>query len=392
MQNKNILISGGSIAGPALAYWLRRYGCNPTVVERAPALRKGGHGVDFRGTQMDVLRRMGILDDVRRVQTNQGEMVFIDKAGKPLASLPASFAGGEVEILRGDLSRILYEATKDTTEYIFGDWITSLSQTADEVHVTFERGQPRTYDLVVGADGLHSGVRALAFGGESTFRRELGYYIAGFVIPNYLNLRHTSLTYNVPAKGVTVTSQRDNTEAAAGFLFASEPLDYDWHDVEQQKKILADVFTGVGWQTPRLLEAMWDAPELYFDSLSQIHLDHYSKGRVVLLGDAAWCAGPGGSGTGLAMVAAAVLAGELAASGGDHRAAFTRYEEHVRGAATRGLKQGKGSGSFLAPRTPSKIRLRNLMCRMLSSRAMAGVLDRMAMKAANAITLKDYPG
>jgi 2-polyprenyl-6-methoxyphenol hydroxylase-like FAD-dependent oxidoreductase len=393
LKNSDILISGASISGPALAYWLGRCGFSPTVVERAPALRGGGFAVDFRGeAHMSVLKPMGILEEVRRLQTNMGEQIVVDETGKRLVGLPASFMSGEVEIARGDLSRIMYERTKDTTEYIFGDSIASMAETTDGVHVTFERARSATFDLVVGADGLHSNTRRLAFGPEAQFISFLGHYIAGFDLPNYLNLDHAGLIYNVPGKEADIGSVRDSTKASAGFVFASEPLDYDRHDPEQQKKILADVYADVGWEVPRLIEAMWDAPDLYFDSISRIDMDHWSKGRVVLLGDAGYGATVGGMGTGTAIVGAYVLAGELAAAGGDHRTAFARYEAEIRDYAKGCQKLAKNAGPFLAPPTRWKIWRRNQVYRMLSSRALSGVFNKMTKKAASAITLKDYRG
>jgi 2-polyprenyl-6-methoxyphenol hydroxylase-like FAD-dependent oxidoreductase len=393
LKNSDLLISGASIAGPALAYWLGRYGFSPTVVERAPALRGGGFAVDFRGeAHMSVLKRMGILEEVRRLQTNMGEQIVVDETGKRLLALPASFMSGEVEIARGDLSRIMYERTKDTTEYIFGDSIASMTETTDGVHVTFERGAPRTFDLVVGADGLHSNTRRLAFGPEVQFISFLGHYIASFDLPNYLNLDHAGLIYNDPGKEADIGSAREGTKASAGFVFASEPLDYDRHDPEQQKRILADIYADVGWEVPRLIEAMWDAPDLYFDSISRIDMDHWSKGRVVLLGDAGYGATVGGMGTGTAMVGAYVLAGELAAAGGDHRSAFARYEAEIRDYAKGCQKLANNAGPFLAPPTRWKIWRRNQVYRMLSSRTLSGVFNKMTTKAASAITFKDYRG
>jgi 2-polyprenyl-6-methoxyphenol hydroxylase-like FAD-dependent oxidoreductase len=391
MKNPTVLISGASVAGPALAYWLDVYGFRPTVVERAPALREGGFAVDFRGTaHLTVLRRMGILEEVRRQQTGMGEQVVVDETGKRLAAMPSELMSGDVEIYRGDLSRILYDRTKDNVEYVFDDSITSMRETPDGVDVTFERGEPRTFDLVVGADGLHSNVRRLAFGAESTFLRFLGHYIAGWEVPNHLGLDRTGLIYNVPGKGVTLAATRDPRVAGAGLVFSSPRLDYDRGNVAGQKKLLADLYTGVGWEVPRLLEGLWDAPDLYFDSISQIHLEHFSTGRVVLLGDAGYGATVGGLGTGLAIVAAYVLAGELARAGGDHQIAFTRYEERVKDYARGCQKLAGGVGSFLAPATAGRIRRRDLTYRMLSAPMLAGVFNKLTTKAANAITLEDY--
>src|SRR5262245_17916596 len=186
MKNRNILISGASIAGPTLAYWLRRYGFNPTVVERAPAPRLGGQAIDLRWTARQVAERMGILDDVRQAHTGTHGLAFVDSTGKRVASMSAELFGdsggpvAELEILRGDLVRILYTASRDQVEYLFDDSIAGIAQGDDGVEVTFERAAPRTFDLLVGADGLHSNVRRLAFGAESEFVRDLGAYVSIF--------------------------------------------------------------------------------------------------------------------------------------------------------------------------------------------------------------------
>ncbi|HET6500973.1 MAG TPA: FAD-dependent monooxygenase [Amycolatopsis sp.] len=394
MRNKTILISGASIAGPATAFWLTRYGFTTTVVEQAPSLRDGGQAVDFRGEQVDVLRRMNLLEEVRRHETAMGAQHVLDSAGGRVFSLPASFFGGEVEIQRGDLSRILYHATRDETEYIFGDRVTSLTDTGQGVRVAFERGAPRTFDLVVGADGLHSGVRSLVFGPESRFRKDSGYVYAGFSMANHLGLDHVGLMYSAPGRGVMLASHRLPAEANVGLVLAAQPpgrpVDLDRRDTAALKKILADRFGGLGWEVPKIIEGMWQSDDLFCASLSQLHLDHYTRGRVALVGDAGWGAGPGGGGTGMALLAAYVLAGELAAVDGDHRVAFARYEAEVRRGAEAGLKQAKNAGRFLAPRTPKGIWLRNQIHRVLASKMLVRSLDKMAMKAANSLILKDY--
>ncbi|HVV08854.1 FAD-dependent monooxygenase [Amycolatopsis sp.] len=390
MRNTRILISGASIAGPTAAFWLNRRGFSTTVVERAPALRAGGQAVDFRGNQMDVLRRMGLLDEVRRHQTGMGPQLVLDESGKQVAAMPPEFISGEVEILRGDLNRILYDATKAGTEYVFGDWITSLTEVADGVEVTFAHGAPRKFDLVIGADGLHSGVRALAFGPEQQFRKDTGYHFAGFTAPNHLGLDRTGLIYNVPARGIMVGSKPGNATVNVGLWFSEAGLGYDRRDVGQQKKIVRELYRGIGWEMPKLLDALDNADDLYFDTLCQMHLEHYTKGRVALVGDAGWGAGPGGGGTGLAMMSAYVLAGELAAAGGDHTVAFPRYETEVRPAAEAGLKQAANAGPFLAPPTTVKIRRRNRSYKLLFRQPLLSLFLRMAVKAANTLSLKDY--
>ncbi|MFF5808480.1 FAD-dependent monooxygenase [Streptomyces sp. NPDC012746] len=330
-QNRTVLISGGSVAGPALAYWLHRHGFTPTIVERAPELRDGGYAVDFRGEALDVLDRMGLLAKIRALDTEMGDAAMVDAEGRTYATLPAAVFAGDLEVLKGDLTRMLYEATREDVEYVFGDSIASLEQDEDGVLVTFERGTPRRFDLVVGADGLHSRTRALAFGPEEEFIRHLGIYTAIFNLDNYLGLRNTGRLYAVPGKAANIFTARDNTEARAAFHFAADSLEYDRRDPAAQKRIIADRFADGGWEVPRLLKEMDASGEFFFDSNAQVEMDTWSAGRVVLLGDAGYCAGPtSGRGTSQALIGAYLLAGELAARDGDHTAAFAAYEQQMR--------------------------------------------------------------
>ncbi|MFE2700803.1 FAD-dependent monooxygenase [Streptomyces mirabilis] len=360
-MRKNVLISGASIAGPALAYWLGHYGFKPTVVELAPALRDGGQAVDFRGeTHLSVLERMGVLAELRRIQTGGSPMHFVDERGRQQLHLPAEFAGGAVEVLRGDLARVLHEHSLPYTEYVFGDSITSLTETAGGVQVTFRHSAPREFDLVIGADGLHSNVRRLAFGSEDRFVRHLGYYAATWQLPNYLGLGPGSVGYNTPGQLASVGGDhRDAANARAFFVFAAPRLAYDRRDPEQEKALIADAFASLGWEVPRLLDSLRHAPDLYFDSISRADVDAWSTGRICLVGDAACGATIGGMGTGTSVVAAYVLAGELALANGDHRAAFTRYESTLRRYAQGCQKGGDRTGKFLAPGTIAGLRIRN---------------------------------
>jgi 2-polyprenyl-6-methoxyphenol hydroxylase-like FAD-dependent oxidoreductase len=399
MMNRDILISGASIAGLALAYWLRQYGFNPTVVEQAPAPREGGYAVDLRGAAREAAERMGIMADVRRAHVGTYGLSYVNGANKPVASMSSDLLGdsggaiAEIEILRGDLIRILYAVAGDDVEYIFEDSISSISQGEEGVGVTFQRGEPRHFDLVVGADGLHSNVRALAFGDELEFVRDLGAHVSIFTTPNHLDLDGWELMYSTPGRTAAMYPARHNTEAKAMFFFASEPFPYDRHDIGGQKKILAEAFAGGGWEVPRLLEAMWGAYDFYFDTVSQVHMDRWSSGRAVLVGDAAYCPSPmAGVGTSLALVGAYVLAGELKAAGGDHRRAFVRYEEEMREYVEQGQKLAKGNATGLIPRSRLQIRIRNQVIRMLPYLPWRGLIAGGVQKAANAITLKDYEG
>ncbi|MEV5648616.1 FAD-dependent monooxygenase [Nocardia sp. NPDC052254] len=388
----SILISGAGIGGPSLAYWLGRLGHRVTVVEQSAVLRAGGGAaVDFRGDQMALLRRMGVLDDIRAHRTGMGDQRVVDTTGRRLTTFPSVLFSGEVEIDRGDLARILYEHSRNEAEYIFGDRITGITERPGGVEVSFANGTDATYDLVIGADGLHSAVRALVFGAEDRFRSDLGYYVASFAVPNTFGLDHTGLIYNEPGRYVSLCSGRDPEHAMAGFIFAAEPQEYDRRDIAAQKSIVARHFAGSGWRTTELLAALQDAPDLYFDSLSQIRLDRWSTGRVGLLGDAAWCAGPGGNGTGHAMLGAYTLAGELAVADGDYRLAFTRYEQAMRPAIEKSQKFAAGAGRFLAPATTGQLRRRNFTYRILSSAVLSGLFTRLSSKNANTGEPAPYP-
>ncbi|MEU4574716.1 FAD-dependent monooxygenase [Nonomuraea sp. NPDC023979] len=378
MKNTSVLVSGASVAGPSIAYWLHRYGCRVTVVEKAPALRLGGQAVDFKGAvHRTVLERMGILEEVYRRRTGGSDQEIVDARGRRLALMPGEFTGGDVEILRGDLAELLYERTREGCEYVFGDSITSLTQSAGGVDVTFERAAPRTFDLVVGADGIHSNVRRLAFGPEEEFVRFLGHYYALV----QLDLESGSQMYNEPGRMAAL----GGVKAPSFFVFASEPLDYDRHDVERQRRVLMDAYRGAGWRIPEVLDRLAGVEDIYLDSISRVETDEYARGRVVLLGDAAYGNTLGGFGSGLALVGAYVLAGELAAAGGDHRAGFAAYQEAFRGYA-KVARQGN-AGSFLAPATPARIRMRNWMLRRrVMMRAMLKATDWFA----TGIELKDY--
>jgi 2-polyprenyl-6-methoxyphenol hydroxylase-like FAD-dependent oxidoreductase len=385
-----VLVSGAGIAGPALAYWLSEYGAEVTVVEIAPALRKSGFAVDFRGpTHLGVLEKMGVLDELRRIQTHGGAMSTVAEDGREIFRLPEAFAGGDVEVLRRDLSRVIYERGADRAEYLFGDSITGLRQTSAGVHVDFGQAASRTFDLVVGADGLHSAVRGLAFGAESGYVRHLGYYLAGWDLPNDLHAGPTPQQYNVPGRMASVRAdQRDPGRALALLIFAAPRLDFGWRDLEQQKTIVTDAFDGMRWHVPHLLGTLRDASELYFDAICRVRVPRWSAGRVALLGDAAFGVTLGGMGAGTSVVGAYVLAGELAASDGDHVAGFAAYEQRMRPFAAR-WQRGANPGQFLAPSTATRLRLRNAMFR---SRLVQRLLIASTKSMATDPGLPDYPG
>jgi 2-polyprenyl-6-methoxyphenol hydroxylase-like FAD-dependent oxidoreductase len=371
-----------------VALWLGRAGHEVTVVEIAPGLRQGGYAVDFRGeVNLTVLERMGVLADLQARQTGGNAWQFVKASGKHLVRLPAEFAGGELEVLRSDLSQVLHDHGRDAASYRFGDSIASLQETANGVDVTFESGLEETYDLVIGADGMHSVVRRLAWPAERVTERHLDYYVAGWEVPNKLGPIDETLLYNVPGKLASVSPDRRNPEAAQTlFVFTSPVLSYNRRDLDEQKSIIRNHFTGIGWRVPELLEALPSATELYFDSIGRVHVDRWSTGRIVLLGDAGYGATFGALGTGSAVVGAYVLAGELGRAGSDYRTAFGRYETVMRKAVSK-TQDGSQAGWFMAPPTSFALTARNLI---LGNRVGMGMMLKLAKKMSTLVDLPDY--
>ena len=331
-----ILVSGASIAGPVLAYWLTRRGFDVTVVERAPALRKtGGHAVDLFRPAMDISERMGVLPQIQAHATGTNRLVLQRMGARrptevDYLKLLAVISDRHVEIMRDDLGQIYYEAGRDDVEYLFGDEITSISDDGD---VTFAHAAPRRYDVIVGADGLHSGVRQLVFGPDAGQSRFLGGYLAVLSVPKTL-ARDGETTGFIDANRWAMIYTADHLDdARAVFLFRpGAELQYHHRDAARQRMLLRDAFTGMGSTVDRWLAELDHAGAFYFDSILQLELTTWSRGRVTLVGDAGYCPGPGvGGSTSLAVLGAYVLAGELERAGGDHVRAFASYERVMGG-------------------------------------------------------------
>jgi 2-polyprenyl-6-methoxyphenol hydroxylase-like FAD-dependent oxidoreductase len=386
-----VLISGASVAGPTLAYWLTRRGHAVTVVELAPRLRASGYPIDVRGSAITVAERMGVLPRLRdlSVDTERTDFVNADNkvtGGLDLRALRTAAGVRDIELRRGDLVGALYDATKDDVEYRFGDSIRTIEQDSDGALVEFEHGQAERFDLVVGADGLHSQVRRLAFGPEAGFTKYLGSYVGGAAVDSRFGVAERCVLYNTPGKAAGV--YRFGDDATAIFLFHSKQLTYDYRNADEHKALLAAEFTGGGWLVDDLLSQVLAADDFYFDSLSQIRMPQWSRGRVVLVGDAGYApALVSGSGTTLAMVGAYLLAGQLAT--GDHRQAFATYEAAHRPLVTRSQRSANYGEGLLLPGTAGAIRRRDLLSKLSRPQLVAARLSRLLPK--RRVTLPTYP-
>lgn len=388
----DVLISGAGVAGPALAHWLHHHGIRATVVERAPAPRSGGYAIDLRGVAIDVAERMGALDEIRRNLTEMGGAAFVDARGRRTAGLSLDDAldhGRALEILRGDLVRILHTPTTAHTEYLYDDTLTALEQDGDRVRATFRGAAPRTFDLVVGADGLHSTTRRLAFGPEERYARFLGAYISIFTIPDHLGLDREARLFNVPGKGSGMY-RTPRAEGAKGIFLVRSPeaTGIDRRPPAEQRAYLRAEFAGLGWENDRILDSMDGAEDFYFDSVTQIRMDTWSTGRVTLLGDAGYCPSPmSGQGTSLALVGAYVLARELARHDGA-AAALAAYEARMRPYVDANQAIADAGMAVLAPRTRPGIAVRNALLRLGGPLfAVLGRFDKRLASASEALDL-----
>lgn len=331
---KKVLVVGASVAGPTVCYWLQKYGFSPTLIELSDSIRKGGFAIDIRGAAVDVAKKMGIYAQVvhRRTQLHSGR--YVDAQGNLLMEEQGEAfgfrQGDDVEIVRGDLVEIIMNTIQEIPCYL-GQSIRALVQHSDTVEVQFNDGTTKYYSLVIAADGLYSSTRGLVFSPDEYRMVNLGSYISVFTIENYLNLKHSEILFETDQKLVSINSDHDPRIANAGFMFRSEHQLTNVRDEQEQKAFLRTTFQHLGWESDRLLDLMDTSDDFYFDSITQVKMNTWTKGRVALLGDSGYCASPlSGQGTSLAMVGAYLLAGELYASEGDHSKAFERYNAGMR--------------------------------------------------------------
>jgi 2-polyprenyl-6-methoxyphenol hydroxylase-like FAD-dependent oxidoreductase len=367
---RKALISGAGIAGATAAYWLAKAGFQVTVVEQAQDMRSSGSPIDVRGSAVDVAERMGVMARIRASDPCVRDMVFVNARGHVVSRVNMCNAWaepGEVELSRGELAAILREAVPDDVEFQFGDTVKALTQDADGVAAEFESGPARRFDVVIGADGAHSGVRGLAFGPETEYLEHLGVYVATLPLDGETGI--DLVVYNTPGRAVAIHPA--GGRPCAAFMFRAPQIpQFDHRDLDQHKRLLCDAYAGAGWRVPELLDRVRAAHDLYFDSVGRVQVPTWSRGRIGLVGDAASCVSLFGDGSSLAMTGAFTLAGSL---NGDIPAGLRTYEARHR--PKRAAKENSVAYAtrLLIPATSAGIAVRNLAVRLLplASRAAA---------------------
>lgn len=331
-DSKKVLITGASIAGPTLAFWLAKYGFNVTVVERSGSLRLGGQNIDVNGPARQIVQKMGIEAAIRAANTGEVGLQFIGQDNQVTAAFPKEGAVSgtqELEILRGDLVSILYDCTKQNVAYRFGDSVTALEQQPNQVNITFSSGKTETFQFVIAADGVRSSTRRLVFGEEPVFEY-LGLYTAYLTIPRQPTDTNWWRWYTAIDRRILMLRPDNQGTMRASVAFLESDEVYEKRSLTEQKSVLKSKLAGAGWEADRIINALDDTQDVYFDKIGQIKAPRWSVGRVAMIGDAAYCPSPlTGKGTTLAMVGAYLLAGELA-SHERYQDAFAAYEKRMR--------------------------------------------------------------
>lgn len=375
-----VAISGAGIAGPTLAHWLLRLGHEVTLIEKAPRLRTGGYLVDFWGVGYTIAERMGILPQVLDAGYHFKELRLLNGAGRKAGGFSTDvlmrMTGGRfTTVPRGDLAAIIYGSLGDGVETLFGTSISEISEHEDGVRIVLSDGSVREVDLVVGADGLHSKVRSLAFGAQTQFEKPLEYRVASFAADGYEP--RDELVYvasAAPGKQFARIALRGNRTMFL-FVFRADLMSRaDPSNIAETRAVLREVFGNIGWESPRFLSAADTAREIYYDRVSQITMPSWSKGRVTLIGDAAGAVSLlAGEGTGVAMTAAYVLAGELHRANGDYRTAFRAYEDILRPFVERKQRAAEGFAKSFLPRTALGVWVRNKVTKLMHVPKLADV-------------------
>jgi len=365
LKGKQVLVSGASIAGLSTAFWMGRLGARVTVVEQARELRTGGTPVDVVGVAHAIVKRMGMFEQMSANRLHKEIWEFKNSDDVTVRAITlkgpdATLPDDDIEIERAVFLKILFDAVKNDVDFVFGSSVTTLNETSENITATFKDGSQRSFDLVFGCDGLHSGIRKIWFGPESEYSHFLEQYFSLSIIDRPLIKQNTGQLYNVPRKAIMLNTYNNKTDVALCFISEKE-ISYDYRDVGQQRQIILEQFAGDGWRTPELLEAVKNSENFYFDKLCQIKMSSWTKGRVALVGDAGYCASPAsGMGASIAMIGAAALADALEQNCGNFELAFQEYNKNLRPFIDEIQETAVKFGlDTLVPRTEEAIRERN---------------------------------
>lgn len=395
MSKPHILISGAGICGPVCAFWLSKWGFLTTVIERSNSLRTTGQQVDIRGSGLTVIRRMGLEDIVKAKTTQEKGLAFVNTSGKRIGSFPVEPGGmsftSEFEILRGELSKILYDSSKAETNYIFGDHITGIEEVGDKIKVHLANGGEKEFDLLVGADGMHSKTRRLLFPSANPLKH-IGQYTAYFTMPLKQSMDNFAEWYNAPG-GRQYLLRPDNTGNTRAHIsiISTVPKDYLNLDTPAQKRMMRELFSDAGWETGSVLDAMDKADDFYMQEIAQVKLDHWFHGRVALIGDAGYCpSAVSGMGTSLAIVGGYVLAGELSRCKGDWKQGLELYEKRMRPYVEKAQHLSPGVPALANPQTKWGIAILNGIVRTVHFSGLGPLLGKLAGPDAEDKTLPLY--
>jgi 2-polyprenyl-6-methoxyphenol hydroxylase-like FAD-dependent oxidoreductase len=367
-----VAINGAGIAGTTLAWWLRRFGHEVLIVEKAHGFRTGGYLLDLWGIGYDVAEKMGVLPRLQAVQYHVEELRILDRQGRVCGGYPTKILSRLARnrllaLARSDIAATIHGTLDSAVETIFGDSICAIRDDGNRLGIGFDHAPTREVDLVVGADGLRSRIRSLAFGSGSMFEHALGCHVAAFELSGYRPRQEgIAAIHGAPGRYVSRISLRDD-KTLVFMVFRNEYFAGDIPANETQRKsALHEVFGDMAWECPQILSAMADASDIYFDSVSQIRMERWTKGRVALVGDAAACPSLiAGEGAGLAMAEAYVLAGEIHASRGDLVAAFARYEERMKPFLLHKQKAAQKLVGAFVPKNALAVAARNFATRLM---------------------------
>jgi 2-polyprenyl-6-methoxyphenol hydroxylase-like FAD-dependent oxidoreductase len=376
-QKASILISGASIAGPTLAYWLHQHGFKVTIVEKAPSLRLGGQSIDANGPARQIARWMGIESEIRAVSSQEAGIQWVDKHNRVAAAFPGDHPlsiTDEMEILRGDLVNILYEHTKQNVTYRFSTQISQLEQDDEQVTVTFSDGQQKAYDLVIAADGIRSKTRRLMFNDESVFKY-MGVCVAYLTIPRTETDTNWARWYTADKSRLLLLRPDSKGTTRASVFFLYPQADFEKLDPPDRKQLVIQKLADADWEAPRLTEALEKGEEFYFDGIGQIKAPHWFRGRLGMIGDAAYCPSPmTGKGVTLAMVGAYLLAGELSRHE-RYQDAFASYEQLMRPYVKSVQRLPPGVPHVLYPTTATGVAIINKLAGFVASNAVKKVMN-----------------